>query len=225
MFSQLFSKLFGKKQRTKEQEEQQDQEEQLEDQWYEEKSQLMEQIMGKEHDMVLHSLIPYDLGGALDLYYYPNGIEGTGIATKELSHATRESSTNDKYKKYELVMFTRERLNLDDAQNEDTAFGQAHQNISSLLNPIANYSEQAVLNPNETCEFPGDMERIGGKCLIFSAYQPAKQGIEDFGLLLVIEIHRSEVDYAREHGGQALLQLLRENGHYPYSDLARKPVV
>jgi hypothetical protein len=35
--------------------------------------------------MVMHAIIPYAIGGGLDLYYYPNGLPGTAIATKELS--------------------------------------------------------------------------------------------------------------------------------------------
>ncbi len=214
----MLKKLFGKKKLTEEEEGR------LEDDWYEYKSQLMESILGKEHDMVMHALVPYEVGGVLDLYYYPNDIEGTGIATKELSYAVRDSSSNDKYKKYELVMFTREQLDLDHAHDDQTAFGTAHQNISSILNPIASYSEQAKLNPFETCEFPPDMEKVGGKCLIFSSYKSRSADVEDFGLLAVIEIYRSEMEFAMQNGGRFLIDLLQENGHYPYSDMNRKPV-
>ena len=74
--------------------------------WYERKSRLMEQSLGKEHDMVMHAIIPYSVGGGLDLYYYPNGIPGTAIATKELSESPTEGSSNKVYDRYELVMFT-----------------------------------------------------------------------------------------------------------------------
>jgi len=47
----------------------------------------MEAILGKEHDMVMHAMIPYAIGGGLDLYYFPNKIEGVAIATKELSES------------------------------------------------------------------------------------------------------------------------------------------
>ncbi|MDH3973417.1 MAG: suppressor of fused domain protein [Deltaproteobacteria bacterium] len=216
----MLRKFFGKKKKLTEEEE-----EKLENNWFDEKSRLMESILAKEHDMVMHALIPYEVGGGLDLYYYPNGIPGTAIATKELSYACRESSSNDKYKKYELVMFTREKLNLDQAKEENATFGKAHKNINSILNPVANYSKQATLNPNETCEFPSDMEGIGGKCLIFSEYKPASDDVEDFGLMAVIEIHRSEMEYAMQNGGRELLNLLEEKGYYPYSDMDREPVV
>jgi hypothetical protein len=194
--------------------------------WQEEKSKLMEAILGREHDMVMHAIIPYALGGGLDLYYYPNGVPGTAIATKELSESQGEGSSNRVFSCYEIAMFTRHPLNLDQAKDDATAFGRAHTNINSILNYIAPYSASATLNPNETCEFPAEMEHVGGKCLIFDAYGDPPNGDEPraFGILAIIEIHRSEMDFARSAGGSELIQRLKTAGHYPYSDLDRDPV-
>lgn len=193
--------------------------------WYEHKSRLMEASLGEQHNMVMHAIIPYSIGGGLDLYYYPNGIPGTAIATKELSELPNQGSSNDPYGCYELVMFTKHRLDLGAAKDESTAFGRAHRNINAILNLIAPYSAQATLNPNETCEFPAEMERVGGKCLIFDGYACHTDDlVENFGLLAIVEIFRSEMDYARNHGGPRLLKRLKDKGHYPYSDLDREPV-
>lgn len=94
--------------------------------WYERKSALMEEALGKEHDMVMHAIIPYAIGGGLDLYYYPNDIPGTAVATKELSDLPGEGSTNAVFDCYELVMFTRHPIDLDAAKDEATPFGRAH---------------------------------------------------------------------------------------------------
>ena len=121
-------------------------------------------------------------------------------------------------------MFTRQPISLDDAQDESTAFDQVHGSINAILNSIASYSSQATLNPNETCEFPEDFQTIGGNCLIFDAYGTDKEHSE-FGLLAVIEIHRSEMDFARKNGGVRLIQKLKKSGVYPYSDMNRPTVV
>ncbi len=204
-----------------------EEEERLEDEWHEKKSLLMEKTLGKEHDKVMHALLPYEIGGGLDLYYYPNGIEGTGIATKELTFACRESSKNSVYDKYEIIMFTEHNLNLDDAKKENTPFGKAHANINAILNCIAPYSSQAELNQNETCEFPDDMETVGGKCLIFDSYETNnhQSNDENFGIILVIEIFRDEMEYAMNNGGQTLLTKLKEKGIYPYSNSNRPSVI
>lgn len=202
-----------------------DPEEQRVQDWYDRKTAMMETALGKEHDMVMHAIIPYAVGGGLDLYYYPSGVPGTAVATKELSELPGEGSSNAVYRSYELVMFTRHALSLSDAEDGATPFGRAHGNINAILNLIARYSAEAELNPNETCEFPEGMEAVGGKCLIFEGYtEPARTGRADFGLLAVIEVFRSEMDYARRHGGAKLIARLKEAGHYPYSDLDWAPV-
>jgi hypothetical protein len=199
--------------------------EELARRWYERKSSLMEGMLGKEHNMVMHAIIPYAIGGGLDLYYYPNGIPGTAIATKELSERPGEGSSNRVFRCYELVMFTKRPLDLDAAKDESTPFGRAHRAINAILNRIAPYSAQATLNPNETCEFPAEMPVVGGRCLIFDGY-PSYHDEEqaEFGLLAVMEVFRSEMEYARKNGGAKLLKRLKDKGYYPYSDLDRKPV-
>ncbi|MEM8783404.1 MAG: suppressor of fused domain protein [Planctomycetota bacterium] len=193
------------------------------DAWYEEKHAFLVQRLGAEHDMVMHALIPFAVGGTLDLYYFPRGIPGTAIATKELSELPGEGPSNRDFDNYELVMFTRQPIDLDHARDEDHPFGRMHRNLNGVLNLIARYAATATLNPYETCEFPEDMEGVGGKCLIFDAY-PDSSGGRRLGLLAVIEIFRSEMEFKQEHGGQALLERLKEAGHYPYSDLDREPV-
>ena len=124
----------------------------------------------------------------------------------------------------ERLLFTRHSPSLDDTHNSDTPFGRAHIKINSVLNRITPYSAQATLNPNETCEFPDEMDDVGGKCLIFDRYG-TEQGKAPFGVLLLIEVFRSEMDYVREHCGRNLFEKLKEAGHYPYSDMEREPVV
>jgi hypothetical protein len=220
MFDRL-KKLFGSKKEQPSEEEVS----KLAEAWDEQKSKLMEAVLGREHDMVMHAIIPYAVGGGLDLYYYPHAIPGTGIATKELSELPGQGSSNEVFSCYELAMFTRHPLNLDDAKDESTPFGKAHATINRVLNFIAPYSASATLNPNETCEFPAEMENVGGKCLIFDAYGLSEESrVGGFGILAVIEIHRSEMNFARSAGGYELIQKLKAAGHYPYSDLDRDPV-
>jgi hypothetical protein len=51
--------------------------------WFDRKSAFMEKVLGKEHGMVMHAFVPYAIGGNLALFYFPNGIAGTAIVTKE----------------------------------------------------------------------------------------------------------------------------------------------
>jgi hypothetical protein len=195
------------------------------DAWYERKSVLMESTLGEEHGIVMHALIPYEMGGGLDLYFYPNGIEGTGFATKELSDHPSKGSTNDVFDLYELVMFTRLPIELELFRDESTGFGRTYNSFNAVLHGIAPFSNLVALNANETCEFPDGMDIVGGKCLIFDAYasHPDPE-VGTFGLLAIIEIFRSEMEYAMTNGGARLLDLLKAAGHYPYSDMDRNRV-
>ncbi len=175
--------------------------------------------------MVMHAIFPYAIGGGLDLYYFPNGAPGTAVATKELSELPNQGSSNRTFSCYELAMFTRHPLNLDEAKDENTAFGRAHSNINGVLNYMARFSATASLNGNETCEFPKDFEGLGGKCFILSEYGSRSDAVvRCFGILAVIEVLRPEMEFARSFGGAELIARLKANHHYPYSDLDREPV-
>lgn len=193
--------------------------------WYRRKTAFMERTLGPEHNVVTHAIIAYAVGGPLDLYYYPDGSYGTAIATKELSETPNEGSSNRVYRSYELVMFTRQPFRLDDADDSTKPFGRAHRNITAILNRVARYSETDRLNTFDTFEFSEDMERVGGKCLIFDGLASySNDMVQDFGLLAVIETFRSEMQSARESGGAKLVEKLKAHGIYPCSDLNREPV-
>jgi len=194
--------------------------------WYERKTKLLAETLGEEHDMVMHAIVPFAMGGGLDLYYYPKGIEGLGVATKELCELPDEGSTNDAWDNYELVMFTKHALVMEDAKDVDTTFGRMHMRMNAILNIVAAYSGDVPLNPNETCEFPEDTEDVGGACLILAEYGVHTDSIGgQFGIMLVMEVFRSEMEYAREEGTEELIALLQARGAYPYSDMAREAVV
>jgi hypothetical protein len=194
--------------------------------WKKHKSTLMEAILGKEHPRSTRALIPFSIGGCLDLHYFPAGIAGTGIATKELSEIAGAGPSNRELSCYELVMFTRHPLNLAEAQDPDTAFGQVHDRIRQILIPLARYSSMAELNALEVLTLPADLKGVGGACLVFDEYaRRSDELVTDFGLLVVIEVFREELTFALENGADTLLHLLKDAGHYPYTDLDRAPVV
>ncbi len=96
------------------------------------------------------------------------------------------------------------------------------------MTAIGMYASQAVLNPKETIEIPNG-ENEDNTCLLFDLYEPDGKkfmiGNRAHHLLLCIQLFRSEMDYAREHGSEHLFQLLKEKGFYPYSDLDREAVI
>ena len=210
---------------------------------HEAKQAALERILGPMHYLVGHASIPFQIGGAVDMYYFPNGISGTGFATMELIEPDGSGPKPNRIGTYELVAFTKltdEKKAYDilprgeqrpDKPEEDkkaqTPFDRIQRRMCGILTTTGFYSYEAILNPGETCEVPGG-DGEPNKCLIFDEYAPEGKPFEIDGkkhcLLLCLEVFRSEMEYAMEHGSGAVLQKLKEAGHYPYSDLDREPV-
>lgn len=193
------------------------------------KTAAMETILGPMHDMVGHAVIPFQVGGAVDMYYFPNCMPGTAFATMELIDPDGKGPRPNRLGTYELVAFTRHAIPADGSGGRDKGpFGQIEQRIWAIFTTVGHYGRQAVLNPGETCEVPAG-EGQQELCLLFDTY--AKDGGEfeidgqKHSLLLCIEVFREEMEYAMENGSKALIEKLKAAACYPYSDLDRDPVV
>lgn len=192
------------------------------------KEKALSALLGPAHDTVQHASIPFVVGGPLDLYYYVQP-RGFAIATQELIDEFGDGPKSKAFQSYELAIFSEVPFDLAKTGDPATPVGRMHERMSGLLNAVARYAFHAKLNPGETMEFPADFdESIGGQCIICDEWTKDGQGLmigpRRFGLLVLINIHRSEMDFARQNGSEALFARLREKGHYPFSDLDRPPV-
>lgn len=181
----FFKKLFGSKKKVFTDEEFETS--------YELKSEAIEKVLGKMEGMVGHAIIPFEIGGAVDMYYFSEHIEGTGFVTMELINPDGSGPKPNVIGTYELVAFTKEKYrNIEDTT---TPFNKIERHICGLFTTIGNYSSQAVLNPKETCEVPTDGEE--NACLIFDAYKGFQIENRIHHLLLCMQVFRSEMDFAR----------------------------
>jgi len=92
---------------------------------------------------------------------------------------------------------------------------------------------RACFVPKETLEGPFPLQ-VGTRLYQFLKLRTGQRlsmctafpiGDEQHGLLLCIEVFRSELEFAMENSRDELITLLKEHGHYPRSDLDREPVV
>ena len=195
---------------------------------YEAKEKALEQILGPMHNIVGHAIIPFYVGGAVDMYYFPNRIAGTGFATMELIEPDGSGPKPNRIGTYELVAFTKHKMPAKEGKrDENDPFNKIERRMCGILTIVGRYSYEAVLNPGETCEVPGK-EGEPNKCLIFDEYRKNGSSFEIDGkkhcLLLCIEVFRSEMEYSMKNGSASVLKKLKEKGYYPYSDLDREPV-
>lgn len=192
---------------------------------YELKEQGLERVLGKMHGIVGHAIIPFSVGGAVDMYYFKNHIKGTGFATMELLNPDGYGPKPNRIGTYELVGFTK--LDYNENEENQTEFNTIERRFCGIFTTIGNYASQAILNPNETIEVPNGTDE--NNCLILDNYRPDNKEFKieerSHHLLLCLEVFRSEMEFARKNGSDKLINLLKEKGFYPYSDLDRKPVV
>ncbi len=196
---------------------------------HEAKKAALERILGPMHDMVGHAIIPFQVGGAVDMHYFVDGIPGTGFATMELIEPDGSGPKPNEVGTYELVAFTKLRKPPgDERANEGHPFNRIERRMCGIMTTVGFYSYEAVLNPGDTCEVPGK-EGEPNRCLVLDEYDPDAKGFTVDGrkhcLLLCIEVFREEMEYAKQNGSDALLRRLKDAGHYPYSDLDREPVL
>lgn len=188
------------------------------------KEQGLIRVLGEMYHLVGHAIIPFQIGGAVDMYFFPNAIEGTGFATMELIEPDGSGPQPSRIGTYELVAFTK--LKISDETSKD-AFTKIERRMCGIFTSLGNYSYEAVLNPNETVEVPGH-EGEPNRCLILDEYRrPGVDfliGSSKHGLLLVIEVFRSEMEHAMNNGSKIVLEALKRQGYYPYSDLDREPL-
>lgn len=194
--------------------------------WDDRKTSLMASVLGEEADWVMHAIIPYEVGGSLDQYYFSSPKSGVAMATKELSLLPHQGSSNDRLTTYELVGFMRPPFDREDANNPETPAGRIDRRLATFLNALARYSEEATLNRFETSAVPKGDEDDDYPLVIFDEYSRFEIGEgRTFGLLAIIEILPSEFEYKQENGGDALIELLKADGVYPFTDPERAPVV
>ena len=78
---------------------------------YDLKTKGLEAVLGEMHDIVGHAIIPFAIGGAVDMYYFTNHIKGTGFATMELLNPDGNGPLPNKFGTYELAAFTKYEYN------------------------------------------------------------------------------------------------------------------
>ncbi len=217
----MFGKLFGRK---KKKDEGPDPAEIAADEAFAEAKQAaLERVLGPMDDMVLHAIIPFCMGGGLDLYTFSKCIPGTVVATQELITRDKKSRTKrGKAGHFELVACLPPSSK---GQQDDEGISL----VNRILNPVGMYASMAALSPGETAEIPGEDDGDPSQPLLLDAFNPKNVPFdfngERFALLLCMPITQQELAFAREEGSEKLIVKLKAAGVYPYANVGRASVV
>ena len=191
---------------------------------YQEKRAGLEVLFGPMHERDEDS----DISG---LQFFPQSRAGTAISSMDLILPDGTGPVpSEALGTYELVAFTRHRPPEDG--NARSRFWGSLDRIADAMMSAAMVACDEVLEPGDLAEIPlEDSEQTVSFLLeacdasITGRELPFMIGKERHGLMLLVEVFPSELVFADENGNAALIEKLREAGHYPFSDLERSPVV
>ncbi len=168
-------------------------------------------ILGKPADTVLHSLIPFQFGGAADVLPFPDFTPGVTYVTAELTGedvGQRPSTLGN----YELMICARQEL----------------PEAGDLISNLARYTCEAELEPGETMDIETFFGDATIRALLFT--HPREQAVHfeflgrRYGLLLCLGITAEELAFKQRHGPDRLLALLKQHGVFPYTTPSRPSV-
>lgn len=189
---------------------------------YDLKQQGLEALLGPMADFVGHAIVPYAVGGTVDMYYFPQPDGSTAIATMALLDHCGRGPIKSSIGTYELLGFTRHAV----STAEDSDFLKTERMLCGIFTAVGRYSQMATLEPLQTSEIPNDDRDT--RYVLFDNYfdtaHPLTIGPRSHGLLLCIALHESELAFGRADGTASLKERLQAEGAYPYSDLDREPV-
>lgn len=177
--------------------------------WWDARVAAMESVLGKSDDVVGHATIPFemgsDVGGAADIVYFRNHVDGVGFATSEL--IGRDDQVPNQLGNYELLIFHR----------DATEWG------ADIISRLAFYTCQAELNPGETMDI-GSATPEGSTiaALLFCDYGRFTVRERDAGILLCIGITADELSECRSGNLPRVESALKKAGVFPFTDLFRE---
>lgn len=180
--------------------------------WWDARVSAMENVLGKSHNMHGHAVIPFhfgaDMGGAADIIYFHEHIDGIVSVTSELIGCDEQKSNS--LGNYELMICHR----------DEEEWG------ANIISQLAHYTLEAELNPGETMDIgPAVPEGSTIDALLFLEYARFPVLDRDCGLLLCLGITSDELARCRAGHTPEVEAALKRHSIYPYTDLYRESVL
>jgi len=178
-----------------------------EDDWkevWDARANALEKVFGPAHAQVFHAAHPFALGGQADVMAFLHHLKGVVYVTAELTGRPESC-----YADYELMICHR----------SPKDWGP---NVISRLAP---YTQQAYIGAGESMDIdsvtPAE-SRI--KAFLFDTYGQFSLFAQENELRLCIGITKTELQFRKLHGPERLLEELKRQSIYPFTDLERDSV-
>jgi hypothetical protein len=168
----------------------------------------LESVLGPAEDMVLHALVPFQIGGQADVLSFRKLMAGQVAATCEL--LGEPSQKRNLQGTFELAI----------AQRDGSDWGP------NIISKLARYTCDAVLQPGQTMDLGSAVppkSTIAG--FFFDDFKRMKFEGTDAGVLLCIGLTADEVMACRKGKRQMVYDALIAEKVFPYTDLFRPSVL
>jgi hypothetical protein len=180
--------------------------------WWDARLAAMESVLGPSHDIVGHGVIPFfmgaDIGGAADIVYFHQHVDGIVAVTAELIGC--EDQQLNQQGNYELMICTRE-------EEEWGAW---------IIGQLAHYTLRTPVNPGDTMDIDSavpDGSTIAA--FLYCDYARFQVRDQDAGLLLCLGITDSELEQCQAGNRETVEAALKAAAVFPYTDLFRASVI
>jgi hypothetical protein len=161
-------------------------------------------VLGESHGDVLHAPHPFELGGNADVLAFFHHVPGVAYVTAELT-----GKPDDCYAEYELMICHR----------DDSTWG------ANIISRLAPYTQEAYIGSGESMDIDGAAPpELEIKAFVFDTYRTFTMFEKSFELRLCLGITKAELQFKMEHGAEALIKRLKQQGVYPYTDLPRRSI-
>jgi hypothetical protein len=183
----------------------------LRQRWWDARVAAMEDVLGRCDGTVWHAPSPNHRLGFADVIRFRTYVNGITYVTCDL--IGNDKQIPNRWGHYELMMCTR--------TESDWA--------PAILSQLAQYTHEAVLHPGDTMDLssarPPDSTIAA---LLFARPDPPADTFTVLGtpanLILCIGITAAEFTACKNFGSGVMLRMLKENGVYPWTELARESV-
>ena len=177
--------------------------------WWDARLAAMESVLGPSEDMVAHSPIPLFMGGAADVVFFKQHVDGVVSVTCELIGA--EDQPPNEQGAYDLAICTSE---------DDSEWA------ANLIAQLAAYTLETPLNPGDTMDIaPALPDGSTIAAFLYCDFGRLKVCEQDAGLLLCLGITADELAACQENGSEQVLEALKLAGVYPFTMLSRDSVI
>jgi hypothetical protein len=160
----------------------------------------LQEVFGPAADKVHHATTPFELGGDADVLVFSNHFDGVVYVTADLSPADD----------YELVICHR----------NETDWGP------NVISRLGAYCRDVPIRSGETMDI--DSATPAGseiRALVFAPYGKFKYLGQEVALRLCLGITKLELSFTRQQGAKQLVERLKQNGVYPFTDLNRQSLL